>query len=188
MAQPNRNLVFDPRAKTLAPRQLPIPRQPQGEHRNFHHLLQRDNGKALQMDDDWKATHRIKYGLKLTPTCTSFAPPGWTNFAPPLTDPETGAGRSATGYRSCGSPTTTGPRWATRHLPRDGTATGGRGDGRPTSWRHPTALSWSRTIGPGESTGSSTSVGRRPPIPPNARQGQARWLRSLDLNLALSVI
>ena len=56
---------FDPRAKTLAPRQLPIPRQPQGEHRNFHHLLQRDNGKALQMDDDWKATHRIKYGLEL---------------------------------------------------------------------------------------------------------------------------
>ena len=93
-----------------------------------------------------------------------------------------------TGYRSCASPTTTGPRWATRHLPRDGTATGGRGDGRPTSWRYPTGLSWSRTIGPGESTGSSTSVGRQPPIPPNARQGQARWLRSLDLNLALSVI
>ena len=23
------------------------------------------------MDDDWKATHRIKYGLELTPTCTS---------------------------------------------------------------------------------------------------------------------
>ena len=25
------------------------------------------------MDDDWKATHRIKYGLKLTPTCTRDA-------------------------------------------------------------------------------------------------------------------
>ena len=60
-----------------------------------------------------------------------------------------------------------------------------------TAGRHPggsrTAQSWSRTIGPGESTGSGTSVGRRPPIPPNARQGQARWLRLLDLNLALSV-
>ena len=29
--------------RLVAPRQLPIPRQPyQGEHRNFHHLLQRD--------------------------------------------------------------------------------------------------------------------------------------------------
>ena len=49
---------------------------------------------------------------------------------------------------------------------RAGVGTAGRHPGR-----HPTALSWSRTIGPGESTGSNTSVGRRPPIPPNARPG-----------------
>ena len=57
---------------------------------------------------------------------------------------------------------TTGPRSATRHSPRDGTATGGRGASRPTSWRQPTAQSWSPTTGPGESTGSDTSVHRRP--------------------------
>ena len=100
------------------------------------------------------------------------------------TDPETGAERLVTGSRSCASPTTTEPRWATRHLPKDGTATGGRGDGRPTSWRHPTAQSWCPTIGPGKSTSSGTWVDKRPRVPPLARPGQIRWLRVLDLNLA----
>ena len=89
-----------------------------------------------------------------------------------------------TGSRSCASPTTTEPRWATWHLPKDGTATGGRGDGRPTSWRHPTAQSWCPTIGPGESTSSGTWVDKRPRVPLLARPGQIRWLRLLDLNLA----
>ena len=83
-----------------------------------------------------------------------------------------------TGSRSCASPTTTEPRWATRHLPKDGTATGGRGDGRPTSWRHPTAQSWCPTIGPGESTSSGTWVDKRPRVPPLARPGQIRCPRS----------
>ena len=87
---------------------------------------------------------------------------GKGTFDQPGVDSGTGAGRSATGYRSCASPRTTGPRWATRHSPRGGTETGGHGAGPPTSWRHPTALSLSRTTGPGESTGSGTSAHRRP--------------------------
>ena len=83
----------------------------------------------------------------------------------------TGVERSATGFRWCASPTTTGPRWATRRLPRDGTATGGGGDGRPTSSRHPTAQSWCPTTGPGESTGSGTWADNRRPIPQPARAG-----------------
>ena len=43
------------------------------------------------------------------------------------------------------------------------------GDGRPTSWRQPTALLWSRTIEPEESTGSGTWADNRRPIPQPAR-------------------
>ena len=61
------SVVLDPRAQTVAARQLHFATRPQGAERAFYRILQSDHGKAVQVDQDGKTAGHVirKYGVEI---------------------------------------------------------------------------------------------------------------------------
>jgi len=64
MAQPDRNLLFDPRAKGSPARKLHLYQRFEMQAQRLHRIFQQHHGQALSMDLSGKAARGLTNGCK----------------------------------------------------------------------------------------------------------------------------